>query len=39
MVWIAAGMADAQIRGKVVLKVHANWDRSLIGLIEGPVGL
>jgi hypothetical protein len=38
MVWIAAGIADASIRGQVVPKVHANRDWPLIGLIEGPVG-
>ena len=38
MVRIAAGIADASIRGQVVPKVHANRDWPLIGLIEGPVG-
>ena len=38
MVWIAAGIADASIRGQVVPKVYADRDWPLIGLIEGPVG-
>ena len=38
MVWIAAGIADASIRGQVVPKVHADRDWPLIGLIECPVG-
>jgi hypothetical protein len=39
MVWIAAGMADAQISGKVMLQIHAVRDRPLADLIKDTVGL
>jgi len=38
MVWTAAGMTDASLRGQVVLEILAIRDWPLIGLIEGPVG-
>ena len=34
----AAGMADASLRGQVVLEILAIWERPLKGLIERPVG-
>lgn len=39
MVWIAAGMADAQIGRKVMLKIHAVRDRPLADLKKDTVGL
>jgi hypothetical protein len=39
MVWVAAGLADASLRGQVVLEILAVRELPLIGLIEGPVGL
>jgi hypothetical protein len=39
MVWIAAGITDASIRGgQVVLEILAIRERPLKGLIERPVG-
>jgi len=38
MVWIAAGMAGASIRGQVVLEILAIRERPLKGLIERSVG-
>jgi hypothetical protein len=34
MVWIAAGMPDAQIGRKVMLQIHAVRDRPLADLIK-----
>ena len=39
VVWIAAGMADAQISRKVMLQIHAVRDRPLADLIKDTVGL
>jgi hypothetical protein len=39
MIRIAAGMADASLRGQVVLEILGIRDRPLKGLIERPVGL
>jgi hypothetical protein len=38
MVWVAAGLADASLRGQVVLEILAIRERPLKGLIERPVG-
>jgi len=38
MVRTAAGMADASLRGKVVLEILAIRERPLKGLVERPVG-
>jgi hypothetical protein len=38
MVWVAAGLADASLRGQVVLEILAIREWPLKGLMEHPVG-
>ena len=39
MVWIAAGLSDTLTSRKVMLQIHAVWDRPLADLIKDTVGL
>jgi len=39
MIWIAAGVSDTLTCRKVMLQIHAVWDRPLADLIKDTVGL